>query len=239
MAVQPWRTGKIIRIQEEAPETLRFWFQADELERFDFLPGQFVTLDLPIHEKPNKRWRSYSIASWPDGSNIFELIIVRNETGPGTNFLFSEATIGTEISYRGPQGIFTLPEKIDKDLFLICTGTGIAPFRSMLQYILIHQVPHHDIYLVFGTRNKESLLYYEELKALEKQHPEFHYVPVLSRETWEGETGYVHEAYTKRLANIQPAIFFLCGWKNMIDEAKKRIQEMGYDKKSIHQEIYG
>jgi ferredoxin-NADP reductase len=239
MAVQPWRTGKIIRIQEEAPETLRFWFQADELERFDFLPGQFVTLDLPIHEKPNKRWRSYSIASWPDGSNIFELIIVRNETGPGTNFLFQEAKIGTEISYRGPQGIFTLPEKIDKDLFLICTGTGIAPFRSMLHYILIHQVPHHDIYLVFGTRSRESLLYYEELKALEKQHPEFHYIPVLSRQTWEGETGYVHEAYTKRLVKNQPADFFLCGWKNMIDEAKRRLQELGYDKKSIHQEIYG
>jgi CDP-4-dehydro-6-deoxyglucose reductase len=239
MAVQPWRTGKIIRIQEEAPETLRFWFQADELERFDFLPGQFVTLDLPIHEKPNKRWRSYSIASWPDGSNIFELIIVRNETGPGTNFLFQEAKIGTEISYRGPQGIFTLPEKIDKDLFLICTGTGIAPFRSMLHYILIHQVPHHDIYLVFGTRSRESLLYYEELKALEKQHPEFHYIPVLSRQIWEGETGYVHEAYTKRLVKNQPADFFLCGWKNMIDEAKRRLQELGYDKKSIHQEIYG
>ncbi len=96
---------------------------------------------------------------------------------------------------------------IDKDLFLICTGTGIAPFRSMLQYILLHQVPHHDIYLIFGTRSRESLLYYEELKALEKQYPEFHYVPVLSRETWEGETGYVHEAYTKRLANNQPARF--------------------------------
>jgi len=54
MAVQPWRTGKIIRIQEEAPETLRFWFQADELEKFDFLPGQFVTLDLPIHENPTR-----------------------------------------------------------------------------------------------------------------------------------------------------------------------------------------
>jgi CDP-4-dehydro-6-deoxyglucose reductase len=239
MAVQPWRNGKIIRIQEEAPETLRFWFQAEELERFDFIPGQFVTLDLPIHEKPNKRWRSYSIASWPDGTNIFELIIVRNETGPGTNFLFSEAGIGTEISYRGPQGIFTLPEKIDKDLFLICTGTGIAPFRSMLQYILLHRVPHHDIYLIFGTRTRDSLLYYEELKELEKKHPEFHYIPVLSREKWEGETGYVHEAYTKRLANNQPADFFLCGWKNMIDEAKRRIQELGYDKKSIHQEIYG
>jgi glycine betaine catabolism B len=239
MALQPWRTGTLIRIQEEAPETRRFWFQVNELERFDFLPGQFVTLDLPIHEKPNKRWRSYSIASWPDGSNIFELIIVRNEIGPGTNYLFAEVTIGDEIVFRGPQGIFTLPEKIDKNLFLICTGTGIAPFRSMIHYILRHQVPHSDIFLIFGTRTRESLLYFDELKTLSIQHPEFHYIPVLSREKWEGQTGYVHETYLRLVSNKQPADFFLCGWKNMIDEAKKRIEESGYDKKSIHQEIYG
>ena len=239
MTVPPWRLCKIIRIQEEAPETLRFWFQVNELDRFDFEPGQFVTLDLPIHEKPNKRWRSYSISSWPDGSNVFELIIVRNETGPGTNFLFNDAGVGTEISFRGPQGIFTLPEKMENDLFLICTGTGIAPFRSMLHHILLHDIPHKDIFLIFGTRNRESLLYYKELKELSEQHPEFHYIPVLSREEWEGHTGYVHDAYAQLVTKKQPADFFLCGWKNMIQEAKQRIQELGYDKKSIHQEIYG
>jgi CDP-4-dehydro-6-deoxyglucose reductase len=239
MAVQPWRTAKIIRIQKEAPETLRFWFQVNELDQFDFLPGQFVTLDLPIHEKPNKRWRSYSISSWPDGSNIFELIIVRNESGPGTNFLFNDASIGTEISCRGPQGIFTLPENIENDLFFICTGTGIAPFRSMIHYILLQNIPHKNIFLVFGTRNRESLLYYKELKALSDQHPEFHYIPVLSREQWEGHTGYVHDVYAQLVTKKQPADFFLCGWKNMIHDAKQKIQELGYDKKSIHQEIYG
>jgi glycine betaine catabolism B len=239
MTVPPWHKCKIIRIQEEAPETLRFWFQVNELDRFDFKPGQFVTLDLPIHEKPNKRWRSYSISSWPDGSNVFELIIVRNETGPGTNFLFTEATVGTELSFRGPQGIFTLPEHLENDLFLICTGTGLAPFRSMLHYILLHNIPHKDIFLIFGTRSRESLLYYEELKAMSEQHPEFHYIPVLSREQWEGHTGYVHDVYAQLVTKKQPADFFLCGWKNMIHEAKQRLQELGYDKKSIHQEIYG
>ncbi len=239
MTVPPWRKCKIIRIQKEAPETLRFWFQVDELDRFDFVPGQFVTLDLPIHEKPNKRWRSYSISSWPDGSNVFELIIVRNETGPGTNFLFNEANIGTEISFRGPQGIFTLPEQIKNDLFFICTGTGLAPFRSMIHYILFHNIPHKEIFLIFGTRSRESLLYYEELKAISEQHPEFHYIPVLSREQWEGHTGYVHDVYAQLVTKKQPADFFLCGWKNMIHEAKQRILELGYDKKSIHQEIYG
>jgi CDP-4-dehydro-6-deoxyglucose reductase len=57
------------------------------LNVFDFKPGQFVTIDLPIHEKPNKRIRSYSIASWPDGTNVFELLIVLAEHGLGTHFL--------------------------------------------------------------------------------------------------------------------------------------------------------
>ncbi|HEX6913700.1 MAG TPA: FAD-binding oxidoreductase, partial [Chitinophagaceae bacterium] len=62
----PWLTGKVIRIEDAGNHTRRFWIQVPELEKFDFRPGQFVTLDLPIHEKKNKRWRSYSIASWPD-----------------------------------------------------------------------------------------------------------------------------------------------------------------------------
>ena len=111
MSVLPWRTCKIIRIQKEAPETLRFWFQAEEPDRFDFIPGQFVTLDLPIHEKPNKRWRSYSIASWPDNDNIFELIIVRNESGPGTNFLFSDAIIRNRNPLSGATGYFHFTRK--------------------------------------------------------------------------------------------------------------------------------
>jgi ferredoxin-NADP reductase len=37
----------------------------------------------------------------------------------------------------------------------------------------------------------------------------------------------------------KPAYFYLCGWKDMIEEAKQRIQAMGYDRKSIHQELYG
>src|SRR5690606_9211390 len=101
-------------------------------------PGQFVTIDLPIHEKPNKRWRSYSIASWPDGTNTFELVIVLLEDGVGSTWIFENVTEGTELTFRGPQGVFTLPDPIDRDLFLICTGTGIAPFRSMAHHLLLN-----------------------------------------------------------------------------------------------------
>jgi ferredoxin-NADP reductase len=253
MAVQPWRTGKVIRISNETHSTKRFWIQVPELESFDFIPGQFVTLDLPIHEKPAKRWRSYSIASWPDGSNVFELVIVLLEGGAGSTYLFNEIKEGQEIILRGPQGVFTLPDHIDRDVFFICTGTGIAPFRSMSHHILNHRVPHKNVYLIFGCRRFGDSLYKNELKELEKQVEGFHFIPVYSREP-EGshhKSGYVHSIYEEickenilpatngEQALVEPAYFFLCGWRVMIDEAKQRIQALGYDRKSIHQELYG
>ncbi len=239
MAIQPWRKGIVIRILQEAPATHRYFIQAPELERFDFEPGQFVTIDLPIGEKTADRWRSYSIASWPDGSNVFELVIVLAEGGKGTEFLFNEIREGDEISFRGAQGKFTLPENIDRDLYLVCTGTGIAPFRSMVHHILNNNIPHRHIYLIFGCRKKSDILYYDELVDLSHRIENFHYYPTLSREEWEGKTGYVHEVYAALLKEKPPAYFFLCGWKNMINDARHRLTELGYDKKDIHFELYG
>ena len=239
MAVQPWRTGKVVKIENETEDTRRFWIEVPEMPSFDFAPGQFVTLDLPIHEKPNKRWRSYSIASWPDGTNVMELVIVLDKNGAGTPYLFNEVKEGSELTFRGPQGVFTLKQPLDKDLFLVCTGTGIAPFRSMAHHIKNHNIPHGNIYLIFGCRTQGTLLYYDELTQLQETLPHFHYIPTLSREPWSGRCGYVHPVYEELCAERQPADFYLCGWKGMLNEAKQRILAMGYDRKSIHLEVYG
>lgn len=239
MALLSWQKGKVIRIEDHAPNTRRFWIEVPELKSFDFIPGQFVTLDLPIHEKPNKRIRSYSIASWPDGSNVFELLVVLAQGGLGTSYLFNEIKTGSELTFRGAQGVFILPKTLDKDIFLICTGTGIAPFRSMVNYIHLHKIPFKNIHMVFGCRKKEDLLYYSELKELEQKLSGFHYHPTLSREHWDGHFGYVHPVYENLCKEKPDAAFYLCGWKHMIDEAKKRIEAMGYDSKRIHEELYG
>jgi CDP-4-dehydro-6-deoxyglucose reductase len=246
MALLPWRKGIISKIVDETYNTRRFWIEMTDVVSFDFIPGQFVTLDLPIHEKPNKRWRSYSIASWPDGTNVIELLIVHLEGGQGSTYLFNEAKIGTELTYRGPQGVFVLPQNIDKDLYFVCTGTGIAPFRSMCHHIKLHNISHENLYLIFGTRSQRDLVYYREMLQLEQELHKFHFIPTLSREQWDGCCGYVHAVYENLIAEkrngsseLPPAKFYLCGWKAMIDEAKQRIQQLGYDRKSIHQELYG
>lgn len=241
--LEPWRIGKVLRIENETASTRRIWIEIPELETFDFKPGQFVTLDLPIHEQKNKRWRSYSIASAPNNTNVIELIIVLLEGGAGTTYLFNHVVVGSEITLRGPVGKFVLPEAIDTDIFLICTGTGIAPFRSMINFIHNHSIEHKNIHLIFGCRKFTDTLYQAELQELQQKHKGFYYHPVFSREE-EVETsmykGYVHAVY-ENLTNFdkQPAKFYLCGWKNMIDEAKEKIVGLGYDKKDIHLELYG
>jgi ferredoxin-NADP reductase len=249
MAIEPWRTGVVIGIEDATYNTKRFFIKVPELGSFNFKAGQFVTLDLPIHEHKNKRWRSYSISSWPDGTNVFELLVVLLEDGAGTNYLFNEITVGSELLFRGAQGVFTLPETIEKDLFFICTGTGIAPFRSMLNYLFLHNVAHMNLYLIFGCRTKRDLLYHEELQELQKKLVNFNYLPTLSREGWDGATGYVHSLYEQicnennaacvDMQNLKPASFYLCGWKAMIDDARQKIAALGYDKKSVHLELYG
>ena len=162
-----WMEAVLTKIENETPNTKRFYFEIPSLEKFDFIPGQFVTLDLPIHEQKNKRWRSYSIASEPNGTNTFELVIVLLETGLGTPYLFNEAKVGTKITLRGPQGVFVLPKNFEHDVYFVCTGTGIAPFRSMIRYIHEHKIAHNTIHLIFGCRKFEDGLYSDELKDLE------------------------------------------------------------------------
>lgn len=234
-----WQKAIVLRIEQVTKFTRRYFLQLPETSNFEFRPGQFVTLDLPIHERRNKRWRSYSIASAPDGTNIIELVIVYMEGGAGTEYLFDEIKEGSELVLRGPQGVFVLPETVPDNLHLICTGTGIAPFRSMIHHIRNHNIPHGKIHLIFGTRTKEDLLYYDEMKQLEQEIENFHYYPVLSREKWQGQSGYVHHIYEQLCSDVPPACFMLCGWKVMVDEAKQRLQAMGYDKKNICLELYG
>jgi ferredoxin-NADP reductase len=183
-------------------------------------------------------------------------VIVLLEGGAGTKYLFEEIKVGSELTLRGPQGSFILPSPIEKDLFLVCTGTGIAPFRAMAHHILNHNIAHQDIYLIFGCRTLGDALYQKEMEELEQNLPGFQYLPVFSREIPENHkhlirTGYVHSVYEeifkKKINSISPetgtilypASFYLCGWKVMIDEARKRIVDLGYDRKAIHLELYG
>lgn len=232
-------------IIKETESNWRFIFESPLYDEIKFTPGQLVQLVAKPYgpaDGTDSIQRNYSVASWPNGSNKFELIITYLKGGKMSEYLFNEAKIGDEFAYNGPMGIFTLPEKLtDRDIFFVSTGSGVSPFRSMLGYIAEHNIPTKNIKLFFGTRTKEDIPYFEEMKKYEEIIPNFEFVPCLSREKWEGFNGYVHGAYLPKLTILdeKPLVYF-CGWDKMIREGREYLSDLGFEMmEDIRVEIFG
>jgi len=237
-----WQNGIVKEVIIQTHNTRSFIIEAAETPVFDFIPGQFVTLDLPISERPSQRMRSYSIASAPFGNNLFELLISHKEGGLGSTYLFEQAVPGASLKFRGPAGKFVLPDTLERPLVMISTGTGIAPFRSQILHLLHHNIATPEIHLVFGTRKESDILYHKEFLELALKYPHFKYHVALSRHEsheWAGAKGYVHDVYDAICEHGKRDMdFYLCGWRNMVNDAKLRIADLGYQKERVHLEVY-
>ena len=235
-----WNKAKVIEIHDWTEEHRQIFLQADPSGSFPFVAGRFVTFDLPIGEKRLDRWRSYSIANCLD-NNIIELCIVKVPDGRASQYLFHDISIGDEFTFKGPSGAFVLPTDEQAELVFICTGTGVAPFRSMITSIFSSGLQYPKVHLVFGTKNQKSILYKEEFEQLAVAHDRFDYHIALSRESYNGYQGYVHNVYEQiEGLNRDKVIYMLCGWQHMIDEAVERLtQKMKIDRSKIIYELYG
>jgi len=236
-----WYTAKLSKIEELSSTTKRFFLEVEGDEIVDFTAGQFIVTDLPLGEKRIQRWRSYSLANAPDKSNVLELVIVKLEEGAGSTYFHEQIKIGDTIKFKAPDGSFCLPETIDHDIVMLATGTGVAPFRSMLHDIVNRNISHKKIHLIFGTREEEGILYKEEFEEFEKTIEGFSYSVALSRQEYKGYQGYIHNLYMEKYKEVRKDLhFYICGWSVMIDEAVANIYtKLGYDKSQIHYELYG
>lgn len=233
-----WYQAEVVDIIKEAYNIRRFYLRFNELEVYDFKAGQHVKIEFPIPSKKN--YRQYSIASAPNGSNIIELLIVLDPNGLATNYLFNEVNIGSFLKTSEPRGNFLLDEDINTDLYFICTGTGLAPLRSMYLDIYNRELAHKNIHLIFGTRFMRDMIYLDEMQELAKTNT-FKFYPVLSRETssdWNGAKGYVHQIYKELLKDKPEAEFYICGWRDMVTQTRTNLLEMGYNRKIVHFERY-
>jgi CDP-4-dehydro-6-deoxyglucose reductase len=144
---------------------------------------------------------------------------------------------GEAIDIRPPLGMFVLRTP-PRDSVLIATGTGIAPFRSILKGQL--HAASQALTLVFGVRYESHLMYRAELEEMARQHPHFRFMPTLSRpeESWTGRTGHVQAHLAEAIGERRDVDVFLCGLKLMVDDVRNILKEMGFDRKQILFEKY-
>ena len=166
---------------------------------------------------------------------------MRSENGLGTKYLFEEIGVGSILKFKGPDGSFIIPSDLDKEIIMLCTGTGIAPFRSMLKHTEHLNLPFNKIHLIFGTRYSNGTLYLDEWQQLSEIKFNFQFDIALSRESSQKyHEGYIHDIYMKAYADkSENRLFYICGWSGMVDQAVHNITDLGYDRTQIKYELYG
>lgn len=200
----------------------------------EFAAGQFISVKVA-----DTILRMYSIASSPGQKNKIEIVVDVRPGGPGSLY-FLGLSVGDEVEIMGPLGKFNLPENIDKPLIFACTGTGVAPFRSMIHELLSRGFDK-NIKLFFGLRFREDQFFVEEFQKLQAEHSNFQFTVTLSRppENWDGKSGYI----TKWMEEVPEEEFkcdvYICGWKTVIDSVVEVCKQKNVPDGCIHFENYG
>jgi len=218
------------------------------LEREDgsplaFKAGQFITLH--IEGSTKTLHRSYSIANVPNQTNTVEIACAYVEGGVATGLLFSLKP-GESILASGPFGLFVLKEERPARYILVATGTGITPYRSMLDEIknrLENIHPELEVVLVFGVRNRSELLFKDEFLQFAAKHPQFKLTVCYSKQTVNRlesfeRYGHVQDSFGDLQLDPNKDIVYLCGNPNMIDDAFALLTEKGFDKRNVRREKY-
>lgn len=238
MAFQTF-TARLLRSESLSPQTKHLEFEMDSVARFGFVAGQWLSLK---HNKPDGEeiTRAYSIASPPNDGNRFALCLNRVQDGFMSNSL-CDMRPGEEIKVQGPFGDFILRPPMLDTLF-IATGTGIAPFRSMLHWLLADPSRHLDrtLWLLFGNRTERDIYYNDEFVKLAAEHPNFHYLPTLSRAEadWRGLRGYVQEHVSKIVQGRTDIHAYICGLNDMIKANRELLKSLGCNRRAIFYEKY-
>ncbi len=206
---------------------------------FGFVPGQW--LSVKAHTPQGEEMtRPYSIASPPSENGHVAFCLNRVHEGFMSNYLCGLEE-GAEIKFQGPFGNFILHPPM-RDSVFIATGTGIAPFRSMLHWLLAEESRHEgrELWLLFGARREEDIYYREEFERLAAEHANFHFLPTLSQGAteWTRKRGYVQEHVAEIVGSRTDMHAYICGLAKMVKANRELLKGLGWDRPAIRYERY-
>ena len=239
---QPYNASIVAR--HDLHEGLRLLHVAPDAGLFPpFQPGQFVSVgcNLDVDGAPTLVKRSYSVGSSAAERSHVELFVVHVNDGEFTSWLF-EQRVGARL-WLSPKasGGFTLDGfERGRDLVLVATGTGVAPFVSMYRTFR-NDPPWRRIVIINGVRMARDLGYRDELETAARSDERLQYLPAVTREpatAWSGLRGRVGEflepARYRDLvgAELTPeeCHVYLCGNPEMIESMEAVLTGRGFRK---------
>jgi CDP-4-dehydro-6-deoxyglucose reductase len=228
--------SRIAALTRLAPDVLKLELRLPPTAQFRFLPGQSIDITSPTGVR-----RSYSLAGHAADTSKLELQIRRVEGGQFSAYWFEQAQLNDLLRFQGPRGTFYLRPMAGRHLVLLATGTGIAPFASMLRQVAAMPADEGPsrVSLYWGGRVPADL-YFDPMPLLAG----LRYVPVLSRAggNWPGERGHVQDAllHDRESApwDLSQASVYACGSEAMIHSAREQLLAAGLPAKQYFYDAF-
>jgi len=129
--------------------------------------------------------------------------------------------------------MFTLRDAPDTDLIFVGGGAGMAPILCLLRSMAERGIDRKAVYY-YGARRRGDLCFEDELRALEQTLPSFRYVPALSEEEWEGETGLITDVVSRSEPGLARAHAYVCGPPPMVEAAVPLLTRLGVPEKHVY-----
>ena len=223
------KVGVITDIRKDTPDVKTFRVVGtDGKKLFEHMPGQCAMVSVPgVGEC------MFSITSSPTNKEFMEFSI--KKCGCVTEVLHA-MEVGQQITVRGPYGKnFPVEEDFKgKDLLFIAGGIGLAPLRSVINYVRHYRENYGKVVIVYGARSKDDLVDIEEIKTEWMNEPNTEVYLTIDRpqDDWDGHVGFV-PAYVKELGLNPNMTAVLCGPPIMIKFTLAGLLELGFDKSNV------
>ena len=234
-------------IIEETPDTKTISFWHPVHNTIPYKAGQFLTL-MPVIDGQKVR-RSYSMSSSPNKDASIAVSIKRVANGLVSNYLCDNLKVGDALEIMEPMGHFIIEPNPNKErtIVLFGGGSGITPLMSILKSVLPVE-KKTKVYLVYGSRDEDSIIFKNQLAELEQQYEgRLRVMHVLSKPTytWTGYKTRINQAsavtFLKQdfAIDIASAEYYLCGPEGMMDSVTKALNIFNVPAENIHQEHFG
>lgn len=241
----PWRSsdryGRRAEVVDATPltatGTVRLRLRVVDGRPFSFDPGQFVGIEANVAGVGIRR-SPYCILSAPSDDEVFDLLVRVVVDGPLSGHL-SALQSGDVVAFRGPMGRSMVPKDLERDLVLVATGVGIAPYYSLACQLLDAGFVR-PVRIFWGLRLADDICLLDELDALARRHNNFSYRISLSAPPadWSGLRGRLTESMPPVLDTLGATQFHLCGNGAMIEEFALALSDMGVSDEYIYKEPY-
>jgi len=252
---------KIENLTRETPDavTLHLTVPENLKETFEYKSGQYLTIRLTLKGKEERR--SYSMSSAPH-ENKLSFTVKKVSGGLVSTHILENLKVNDTIEVMAPEGRFVLQTNFDKGktYYFVAAGSGITPVISHIKTLLEFE-PQSCIFLLYGNRNEQSIIFRQQLDTLQQFYRGQLYVDhILSQAkrekssglgglfskgtlTWQGKTGRINSKVFETFLDENPPRHkelehIICGPGKMIEDITNYLLNKGVDKKQIHKEYF-